>query len=191
MVNEWFAAKYAKRSTVLRAGDAEYRFSLPRAADATSYVRVKRGHGTGSQPMRRFSAETFPVRPVSSSGDSEVVQPDQGVWLHQARWGRTDVFVHISAVEKAGYTGLAEGAKVSYVARAPVAPKTGRGWPDVSFAVPIDQVPAGRDGTTLYEKLRTQRCSRSGPLRSESIRRRPRGACFERNRCASARSCLR
>ena len=25
-----------------------------------------------------------------------------------------DVFVHISAVEKAGYTGLAEGAKVSY-----------------------------------------------------------------------------
>ena len=25
-----------------------------------------------------------------------------------------DVFVHISAVEKAGYTGLAEGARVSY-----------------------------------------------------------------------------
>ena len=28
--------------------------------------------------------------------------------------GGSDVFVHISAVEKAGYTGLAEGAKVSY-----------------------------------------------------------------------------
>jgi cold shock protein len=28
--------------------------------------------------------------------------------------GGQDVFVHISAVEKAGYTGLAEGAKVSY-----------------------------------------------------------------------------
>jgi CspA family cold shock protein len=28
--------------------------------------------------------------------------------------GGKDVFVHISAVEKAGYTGLAEGAKVSY-----------------------------------------------------------------------------
>ena len=28
--------------------------------------------------------------------------------------GGADVFVHISAVEKAGYTGLAEGAKVSY-----------------------------------------------------------------------------
>jgi CspA family cold shock protein len=28
--------------------------------------------------------------------------------------GGKDVFVHISAVEKAGYTSLAEGAKVSY-----------------------------------------------------------------------------
>ena len=28
--------------------------------------------------------------------------------------GGPDVFVHISAVEKAGYTGLAEGAKISY-----------------------------------------------------------------------------
>ena len=28
--------------------------------------------------------------------------------------GGKDVFVHISAVEKAGYSGLAEGAKVSY-----------------------------------------------------------------------------
>ena len=28
--------------------------------------------------------------------------------------GGADVFVHISAVEKAGYTGLAEGARISY-----------------------------------------------------------------------------
>jgi CspA family cold shock protein len=33
------------------------------------------------------------------------IQPDSG--------GK-DVFVHISAVEKAGFTSLAEGAKVSY-----------------------------------------------------------------------------
>ena len=33
------------------------------------------------------------------------IQPDSG--------GK-DVFVHISAVEKAGYSGLADGAKVSY-----------------------------------------------------------------------------
>jgi cold shock protein len=28
--------------------------------------------------------------------------------------GGPDIFVHISAVEKAGYTGLADGAKISY-----------------------------------------------------------------------------
>ena len=28
--------------------------------------------------------------------------------------GGADVFVHISAVERAGYTGLADGAKISY-----------------------------------------------------------------------------
>ena len=28
--------------------------------------------------------------------------------------GGQDVFVHISAVEKTGYSGLAEGAKISY-----------------------------------------------------------------------------
>ena len=33
------------------------------------------------------------------------IQPDNG--------GK-DVFVHISAVERAGFTGLAEGAKISY-----------------------------------------------------------------------------
>ncbi len=34
------------------------------------------------------------------------IQPEGG--------GGKDVFVHISAVEKAGFTSLAEGAKVSY-----------------------------------------------------------------------------
>ncbi|MGY8685955.1 cold-shock protein [Bradyrhizobium sp. UFLA05-153] len=38
-----------------------------------------------------------------------VIQPDDG---------GSDVFVHISAVEKAGYTGLAEGARISYELRA-------------------------------------------------------------------------
>jgi CspA family cold shock protein len=38
----------------------------------------------------------------------------KGYGFIQPDGGGPDVFVHISAVEKAGYTGLADGAKVSY-----------------------------------------------------------------------------
>ena len=38
----------------------------------------------------------------------------KGYGFIQPDGGGTDVFVHISAVEKAGYTSLAEDAKVSY-----------------------------------------------------------------------------
>ncbi|TWB03544.1 cold-shock protein [Bradyrhizobium stylosanthis] len=38
----------------------------------------------------------------------------KGYGFIQPQDGSPDVFVHISAVEKAGYTNLAEGAKVSY-----------------------------------------------------------------------------
>src|SRR3954468_18114898 len=39
---------------------------------------------------------------------SEVVQCGQGLWLHSTGRRGKDVFVHISAVEKAGFIGLAE-----------------------------------------------------------------------------------
>lgn len=38
----------------------------------------------------------------------------KGYGFIQPQDGGPDVFVHISAVEKAGYSGLVEGAKVSY-----------------------------------------------------------------------------
>jgi cold shock protein len=38
----------------------------------------------------------------------------KGYGFIQPDTGGKDVFVHISAVEKAGYTSLAEGAKVSF-----------------------------------------------------------------------------
>ncbi|OPH83023.1 cold-shock protein [Nitrobacter vulgaris] len=38
----------------------------------------------------------------------------KGYGFIQPEDGGKDVFVHISAVEKAGFNGLAEGAKVSY-----------------------------------------------------------------------------
>jgi CspA family cold shock protein len=38
----------------------------------------------------------------------------KGYGFIQPKDGGKDVFVHISAVEKAGHSGLAEGAKISY-----------------------------------------------------------------------------
>ncbi len=40
--------------------------------------------------------------------------PTKGYGFIQPDTGGKDVFVHISAVERAGFTSLAEGAKVSY-----------------------------------------------------------------------------
>ncbi|MET3966722.1 cold-shock protein [Bradyrhizobium sp. S3.2.12] len=40
--------------------------------------------------------------------------PTKGYGFIQPDNGGKDVFVHISAVEKAGYASLAEGAKVSF-----------------------------------------------------------------------------
>ena len=44
----------------------------------------------------------------------EVVQRAEGFGFIQPTDGGNDVFVHISAVERAGMTGLGEGQKVSY-----------------------------------------------------------------------------
>jgi CspA family cold shock protein len=40
--------------------------------------------------------------------------PTKGFGFIRPDGGGPDVFVHISAVEKAGYTNLAEGARISY-----------------------------------------------------------------------------
>ena len=44
-----------------------------------------------------------------------MVQPDQGLWLYSAiGGGGKDVFVHISAVERAGLSTLNEGQQIDY-----------------------------------------------------------------------------
>ena len=44
-----------------------------------------------------------------------MVQSDKGIWVHSAFWRRSrDVFVHISAVERAGLSSLNEGKTVEY-----------------------------------------------------------------------------
>jgi CspA family cold shock protein len=40
--------------------------------------------------------------------------PTKGYGFIKPDEGGPDIFVHISAVEKAGYSGLAEGSKISY-----------------------------------------------------------------------------
>jgi CspA family cold shock protein len=55
--------------------------------------------------LRRFAVAIGTVKWFNATKGYGFIQPDGG---------GPDVFVHISAVEKAGYTGLAEGAKVSY-----------------------------------------------------------------------------
>jgi cold shock protein len=46
-----------------------------------------------------------------------VVQPDQGYGFINPDNGGKDIFVHFSAVEKAGLSTLNEGAKVTYEER--------------------------------------------------------------------------
>jgi len=49
-----------------------------------------------------------------ASGTVKWFNPTKGYGFIAPDDGGSDVFVHISAVEKAGYTSLVEGAKVSY-----------------------------------------------------------------------------
>ena len=49
-----------------------------------------------------------------ASGTVKWFNGQKGYGFIQPDTGGKDVFVHISAVERAGYDGLAEGAKVTY-----------------------------------------------------------------------------
>src|SRR5215218_8628647 len=72
-------------------------FVLRFASDNLGWIRaLLRGEGT---------VATGTVKWFNAAKGYGFIQPDGG--------GK-DVFVHISAVEKAGFTGLAEGAKISY-----------------------------------------------------------------------------
>ena len=44
----------------------------------------------------------------------KMVRPDEGLWLHHPGRGGKDAFVHKSAVERAGISGLDEGQRVEY-----------------------------------------------------------------------------
>ena len=52
--------------------------------------------------------------PAVATGTVKWFNATKGFGFIQPDGGGKDVFVHISAVEKAGFSSLAEGAKVSY-----------------------------------------------------------------------------
>ena len=43
-----------------------------------------------------------------------MVQPDEGFWINTPDEGSKDVFVHITAVQRAGIQALTEGQKITY-----------------------------------------------------------------------------
>jgi CspA family cold shock protein len=51
---------------------------------------------------------------IVASGTVKWFNQQRGYGFIEPEAGGRDVFVHISAVEKAGFNGLPEGAKVSY-----------------------------------------------------------------------------
>ena len=69
------------------------------------------GHSRGGAGRARATA---PRRDGDGYWDSEMFNATKGFGFIQPIDGGTDVFVHISAVERAGMRDLNEGQKISY-----------------------------------------------------------------------------
>jgi cold shock protein len=67
-----------------------------------------------STTVRGVRIADLPRSDVMSSGTVKWFNGQKGYGFIQPDDGSKDVFVHISAVERAGLTGLNEGQKVSY-----------------------------------------------------------------------------
>ena len=86
-----------------------------RQSQASRYSCVQLGRRVGGQV-----ADQNNITPDRDLGDRngarhrEVVQSDQGLWIIQPQAGGKDVFVHISAVERAGLSTLNEGQHIEY-----------------------------------------------------------------------------
>jgi CspA family cold shock protein len=72
------------------------------------------GPDTDGATRRRYWPFRSNWRDDVATGTVKWFNGQKGYGFIQPDAGGKDVFVHISAVQKAGYDGLAEGAKVSY-----------------------------------------------------------------------------
>jgi CspA family cold shock protein len=90
---------------------------------------VYRGNNCGNALLRTHPQEeillrTHPQEKIMTTGTVKWFNGQKGFGFIQPDDGGNDVFVHISAVERAGLSGLAEGQKVSFEIK--VDPKRGK-----------------------------------------------------------------
>jgi CspA family cold shock protein len=90
-------------------------FGAPRGGGGRSFDREPRGGGFGGGGGTGGEPGAGTVKWFNSTKGFGFIQPEDG---------GEDVFVHISAVERAGLNGLQEGERVSY--RAEPNPRTGK-----------------------------------------------------------------
>ena len=96
----------------------------------------------------------------------------KGYGFIQPDGGGKDVFVHISAVEKAGFTGLAEGAKISYE----IVSDRGKEFAGIcgSVKTPIEQArrftPAGNETIPQVAVMSIAALPASSPWRGQARR---------------------
>jgi cold shock protein len=116
----WLRTRRFALSHNIRAWSVELPTAAPKgfglALWPPSFGRAAEGRAFLLRKSRTPSILTFSLkgRCEVATGTVKWFNAMKGYGFIQPDGGGKDVFVHISAVEKAGYTGLAEGAKVSF-----------------------------------------------------------------------------
>jgi CspA family cold shock protein len=91
------------------------------AAGRNAGLKLRQTHA-GSPAIFFFGPVSANIQPLGRIKENRDVPTGKVKWFNPTKGygfitpdgGGRDVFVHISAVEKAGYSSLAEGAKVSF-----------------------------------------------------------------------------
>jgi cold shock protein len=78
----------------------------------TNWPRLVRGFFVALRDARRYAAISW--RPTMARGTVKWFNSQKGYGFIQPQDGGKDVFVHISAVERAGLPGLNEGQSIEY-----------------------------------------------------------------------------